>query len=137
MVDRGVFSDIFNPLSFVDAAVRSFAATKGPVDMGPGFVPGVGSVICGRGELCNVFLLSIGRAAFGSLGASMRSRVERIDRPVAAAAPVQVSCEAALLTTIKGHSSYHTFVCFDRCCTATGKECYNHGTLRSRGHASE
>jgi hypothetical protein len=50
MVDRGVFSDIFNPLTFVDEAVRSFAATQGPVDLGPDFAPGVGSVICGRGE---------------------------------------------------------------------------------------
>jgi hypothetical protein len=50
MVDRGVFSDIFNPLTFVDEAVRSFAATQGPVDLGPDFAPGVGSVVCGRGE---------------------------------------------------------------------------------------
>jgi hypothetical protein len=51
MVDRGVFSDIFNPLSYVDEAVRSFAATKGPADMGRDFVPGAAAVICGRGEL--------------------------------------------------------------------------------------
>jgi hypothetical protein len=89
MVDRGVFSDIFNPLSFVDEAVRSFAATQGPVDLGPDFAPGVGSVICGRGECQAVLLRSI------SMGAENRGERAAFETPAEyrhAVVPLSPTC---------------------------------------------
>lgn len=51
MVDRGVFSDVFNPLTFVDEKVRSFVTTKDRLFLDADFEPASWSVICGRGNV--------------------------------------------------------------------------------------
>jgi hypothetical protein len=105
MVDRGVFSDIFNPLTFVDEAVRSFAATQGPVDLGPDFAPGVGSVICGRGTFPPCF------------GVRFRwePRVKENERP--SEHPLIIDTHAFLLSPTHGDTCSISAYCWAACTT--------------------